>query len=160
LFIAVAVILVVGAIVGVILVKRHLDANAPPDPTIPPQAPSRAWYGSLLPETVAGYSVLGGAPVEGQTQATYALDADRSVLIVMEFDPTGRFGPVGLEDDVWYGMSRCGMLWERDEPEAGISSQAACVTILQDGVLSTVGAGGQLPADVALVANAVYDTLD
>jgi len=128
-------------------------------PTTPPSPPSHKIAGSVLPAKVADYSVLGAAPVAGQLTATYARDAEPLDLAVVTFDPTGEFGQTELTDDIWYDASRCGILWKGDVKTTPRPQQAACITVLTDGVMTTVSGGAQTPTQLAGLANAIYAQL-
>lgn len=130
-----------------------------PDPTVPPVAPSRGLTGSVLPWRVAGYTALGPTPSPSQMSVTYARDAQSLDLAVVTFDPTGDYGQVDLSNQQWYGPSRCGILWTGDAQTTPAPQQSACVTVLTDGVMTTVSGGQQTPADLADLANAIYDLL-
>ncbi len=129
-------------------------------PTVPPEAPTHQIAGSSLPAAIAGYSALGSTPSPTQTSVTYASDAAPLDILVISFDPTGEFGETSLTNQQWYdGVTRCGLLWQGDANQTPRPSQAACVTVLTDGVMTTVAGGDQTPAEVAEVADAVYDQL-
>jgi hypothetical protein len=125
--------------------------------TVPPTPPTQRLAGVILPSQVAGYTVLGTFPVSGQTEATYALDADSLALAVVTLTTDLSFGQTTLEDDGWYGASHCG-LFDADAPEG--SQQAMCVTPLVDGVLTVVGSTVQSPVELSALANAIYARLD
>jgi hypothetical protein len=126
------------------------------DPTIPPFEPVHKIDGSVWPKTTAGYTLLGGEPTSGQVSATYARDTAPLDLAVATFDPTGEFGQTKLSGQQWYGASRCGTIWEGDSSVTPQPIQAACITVLLDGVMTTVAGGDQTPSDLAALANALY----
>jgi hypothetical protein len=130
-----------------------------PDPTIPPVAPSRQVAGSTLPARAGGYTAMGSAPATAQTSATYARDADPSDLVVITLDANGHFGTAEFDDQQWYGASRCGTLWKGDPDATPRPTQMACVTVLTDGVMTSVSAGKQTAAELAELANAIYSVL-
>jgi len=130
-----------------------------PDPTIPPYLPDHQIAGSTLPVKVDGYTALGPAPVAGQESVTYSRDADPLDLAVVTFDPSGDFGAMSLSSQQWYGLSRCGIMWKGDAKQTPQPVQSACVTILTDGVMTTVSGGSQTPNDLAELANAIYKIL-
>ena len=129
------------------------------DPTIPPYLPDHQIAGSTLPGKIAGYTALGAAPVAQQMSATYARDTQPLDLVVVTFDPSGDFGTVSLSNQQWYGVSRCGIMWKGDAKQTPQPTQSACVTVLVDGVMTTVSGGEQTPDDLAGLANAIYKTL-
>ena len=130
-----------------------------PFPTTPPVAPNHQIAGSVLPKAASGYTVLGAAPVAGQLEATYARDADPLDLAVVSFDSSGFFGETRLSEQQWYGASRCGILWEGGEGQTPRPTMTTCVTVLTDGVMTTVASGKQTPYDLAQLASAIYQRL-
>ncbi|MCL2735285.1 MAG: hypothetical protein FWD75_01475 [Propionibacteriaceae bacterium] len=130
-----------------------------PDPTVPPIQPTHRIAGSTLPQKVAGYTALGPAPTLQQMTATYARDAQPLDLAVVTFDTTGDFGTTTLTKQQWYGASRCGLLWQSDAKVTPTPTQVACITVLTDGVMTTVSGGQQTPQDMASLANAIYEVL-
>ena len=130
-----------------------------PDPTIPPYLPQHQISGSVLPAKAAGYTALGPTPAPKQMTATYARDAQPLDLAVVSFDPTGEFGTMTLSNQQWYEASRCGIMWKGDANQTPQPTQAACVTVLTDGVMTTVSGGDQTPEDLADLANAIYKSL-
>ena len=130
-----------------------------PDLYTPPQAPSHSIAGSTLPTKVSGYTALGSAPTPTDTSATYAADSNPQNIAVVAFDASGEFGQTPLTDQVWYGMSRCGILWKGDVNQTPRVQQAACVTALIDGVMTTVGSGDQTPEELSVLANAIHSQL-
>jgi len=130
-----------------------------PDPTIPPYLPDHQIAGSTLPAKVGGYTALGSIPAPQQMSVTYARDTKPDDLAVVTFDPTGEFGQVSLSNQQWYGLSRCGILWKGDAKQTPQPTQVACVTVLTDGVMTTVSGDEQTPDDLAGLANAIYKTL-
>jgi len=130
-----------------------------PDPTVPPMVPEHKISGSTLPAKVAGYTALGPTPTSHQMEVTYARDAQPLDLAVVTFDPSGEFGKVSLSNQQWYGTSRCGTLWKGDANQTPQPTQSACVTVLTDGVMTTVSGGAQTPQDMAGLANAIYQLL-
>jgi len=129
------------------------------DPTIPPYLPDHTIAGSVLPAKVAGYTALGSTPVAQQMSVTYARDIEHKDLAVVTFDPSGDLGKAVLTNQQWYGVSRCGIMWQGDPKQTPRPTQAACVTVLVDGVMTTVSGGTQTPDDLAELANAIYKTL-
>jgi len=157
---------IVVAIVGLCLAGALAGCThtATASDTLPPENPTHRIAGSVLPQRVAGYTALGGsgatpAPTPGQTTVTYAADNQPLNLAVVTFDPTGKFGAVSLSNQQWYGTSRCGVLWKGDAGQTPRPTQSACVTVLTDGVMTTVAGGSQTPSDLAQLANAIYDQL-
>ena len=150
------------AIILLLLVAGLAGCSGPEgiSPTIPPLVPTQQIAGSILPVRVADYTVLGAEPVPGQLQATYVSDAQPLDLAVVTFDLSGEFGELMLMDQAWYGASRCGILWEGDANVTPPPQQAACITVLTDGVMTTVGGGKQGPPELAFLANAIYAQLD
>ena len=130
--------------------------SADPSPTNPPVAPTHKIEGSVLPASVAGYTVLGAAPVAGQLEATYTRNSVPLDLAVVTFDPTGEYGKTELGDQQWYGTSRCGALGRAD---AGKTQQWACVTVLTDGVMTTLSGGNQMVSDMVQLAEAIHAVL-
>ncbi|MCL2785102.1 MAG: hypothetical protein FWD55_06660 [Propionibacteriaceae bacterium] len=148
-------------ILGILVVIGVSGCTADPgvDPTVPPIPPTHQIVGSVLPEAVAGYTVLGEIPAPGQMTATYGRDAAPLDLAVVTFDPTGEFGQTTLTDQAWYGVTRCGILWKGDSQATPQPTQAACITVLTDGVMTVVSGGEQTPADLSILANAIHDQL-
>ncbi len=130
-----------------------------PDPTIPPLTPTHQIAGSVLPAKAGGYTVMGDLPEAGQATATYVRDTQPLDLAVVTFDPSGEMGQALFGDQQWYGASRCGLLWEGDPEATPQPMQAACVTVLTDGVMTTVSGGSQSASDLSELANAIYATL-
>jgi len=129
-----------------------------PDPTVPPVAPVHRAGGSVLPYRVAGYTAAGSTPAPQQLTATYISDTAPLDIAVVTFDPTGGMGTVTLSGQQWYGPSRCGILWSSGGTP-GVQ-QAACITVLTDGVMTTVAGGTQTPDNLATLANAINDLLE
>jgi len=50
-------------------------------------------------------------------------------------------------------------MWKGDLDVTPRPMQVACVTVLTDGVMTTVSGGQQTPEDLASLANAIYDLL-
>ncbi|MDR0847765.1 MAG: hypothetical protein LBN10_01770 [Propionibacteriaceae bacterium] len=142
-----------------VLVLAGCGGDPGPDPTVPPQAPSHSIAGSTLPAKVSAYTALGSAPRATDITATYAADTDPLNLAVVSFDATGDFGTTYLTDQVWYGMSRCGILWRGDSNQTPRVEQAACITVLTDGVMTTVAGGRQTPEELSVLANAIHSQL-
>jgi len=117
--------------------------------------PTHRMADSVLPSAVAGYTAYGATPTADTTQVTYRLDSNPLDLAVVSFDPTGEFGKTTLSDQSWYGESRCGALWKGDSNTTPRPIQAACITVLTDGVMTVVAAGDQTPAELAVLANAI-----
>ncbi|MCL2471655.1 MAG: hypothetical protein FWF25_07955 [Propionibacteriaceae bacterium] len=151
----------IAALAGIVLVAglTGCSHNSGPNPTEPPEIPTHQIAGSVLPQKVAGYTALGPTPAPDQTSVTYASDAQPLDLAVVSFDPTGQYGQVTLTGQQWYGASRCGTLWKGDAKATPQQSQIACVTVLTDGVMTTVSGGQQTASDMAVLANAIYDQL-
>jgi hypothetical protein len=122
--------------------------------TVAPVAPQGRIAGATLPRQASGYSVMGSLPAPGQVTATYALDADTSVLAVVTLSVDRSLEATPLTDDAWYGQSRCGVLEDLGDGLA----QPACIAPLTDGLLTVVGTL-QAPADLAQFANAVVAAL-
>jgi hypothetical protein len=121
--------------------------------------PVRQINGSVLPGEVGDYAVLGDEPQPLQMTATYARTSSALDLAVVSFDPTGEFQKTSLSDDKWYGMSRCGVLWKSDAKVTPKPMQFACITVLADGVMTTVSGGKQSVEEIAELANAIHDLL-
>ena len=130
-----------------------------PDPTVPPVAPNHQIAGSVLPGSVAGYTVMGSAPTADQLTATYSRDAQPLDLVVVTLDPSGESGRVKLSGQQWYGTSRCGVLWTGDPKATPQPQQVACVTVLTDGVMAMVSGGDQTAEDLAALATAMSEML-
>ncbi len=148
-----------GLVVLVGCILAGCTQETGPNPTVPPIRPTHQISGSVLPVKAGGYTVLGQAPVAGQTTATYVRDTTVLDLAVATFDETGDLGQVSLDEQQWYGASRCGILWQRDSDATDAPMQAACVTVLADGVMTTVAGGSQSAAELSELANAIYATL-
>jgi len=148
-------------LVGIALLASLAGCSTPegPDPTIPPYLPDHQIAGSTLPVKVAGYTALGAVPTAQQKSVTYASDSDPLDLAVVTFDPTGDLGKTLFTDQQWYGLSRCGVMWKGDANQTPQPTQSGCVTVLTDGVMTTVSGGFQTPNDLAELANAIYKTL-
>ena len=129
------------------------------DNTIPPMQPTRQISGSVLPAEIGDYVVLGPPPQPLQMTATYAHISSALDLAVVDFDPTEVFQKTKLSDDKWYGPSRCGVLWKSEAKVTPKPTQFACITVLTDGVMTTVSGGKQSLEEVAELANAIHDTL-
>jgi hypothetical protein len=144
-----------------VLVAGLAGCTEEPDPVAltPAVAPSHQIAGSVLPWRVGDYTALGPTPAPGQDQVTYANDARPLDLVVVTFDPTSRFAEVELTDAQWYGVSRCGQLWQSDSDASPIPSQSACVSHLTDGLMTTVGGGQQTPFELSQLANTIVDGL-
>lgn len=128
-------------------------------PTVPPTAPTHRISGSVLPFRVGGYTALGSAPAPGQMEASYARDTQPLDLAIVSFDSTGEYGQMPLSGQQWYGASRCGTLWKGDPKVTPQPMQSACVTVLTDGVMTTVSGGQQTPEDLSDLANSIYAVL-
>ena len=128
-----------------------------PAPTSPPVAPTHKIDGSVLPQSVAGYTALGKMPAIGQLEATYVRDAAALDVAVVTLDPSGDYNKTELRDQQWYGgVNRCGTLWEGGAEQ---TAQSACITVLTDGVMMTVSGGKQAVADLAQLAEAIHKVL-
>ncbi len=153
--------LVIGAVTALACLSMSgCTQETGPDPTLPPVAPSHRISGSVLPWQVDGYTALGATPAPQQTTVTYARDSQPLDLAVVTFDPTGDLGGTSLAGQQWYGASRCGVLWKSGDAKATPRpTQSACVTVLTDGVMTTVSGGQQTPEDLSGLANAIYQLL-
>jgi hypothetical protein len=129
------------------------------DPTVPPQTPTHQLAGSVLPNRVAGYTAQGQAPVAGQSEVTYASDADSFQLAVVTLGVDQSYAKTELTNSSWYGLSRCGVLWTGSSKVTPRPTQAACITHLVDGLMTSVSGGNQSPSELADLANAIYDGL-
>ncbi|MDR0782589.1 MAG: hypothetical protein LBE83_02370 [Propionibacteriaceae bacterium] len=151
--------LIAAVIAVLVLGLTGCSKDTGPDPTIPPMVPTQQIIGSILPAQVAGYSALGSAPVLNQMQATYAKDSKPLELAVVTLDLAGTFRAAKLDDQQWYGPSRCGLLWEGDSDITPLPQQVACITPLIDGVMTTVSGGTQTAYELSELANAIYHGL-
>jgi len=131
-----------------------------PDPMLPTVSPTRKIDGSTLPEKVAGYTALGGAPAAKQTTATYASDTEPLDLVVVTLDPNSDLAGAELMSSHWYGVTRCGVLWTGDPKATPQPQQSACITFLTDGIMTSVSGGQQTPEQLAQLANAINDELE
>ena len=146
-------------LVGIcLLVLAGCTKSPTADPTVPPVPPTHSIAGSTLPAAVAGYSAL-ETNAGNLTTMTYARDAQPLDLAVVTFDSTGQYGTTTLTNQQWYEASRCGILWQGDVNQTPRPSQSACITVLTDGVMTTVSGGSQTPADLSILANGIYDLL-
>jgi hypothetical protein len=64
-----------------------------------------------------------------------------------------------VADSQWYGPSRCGILWESSAQKTPQPHQVACITVLTDGVMTTVSGGQQSVEDIAELANDIERSL-
>ena len=143
----------------IVMVLAGCTRDPGPDPTIPPVKPSHKITGSVLPYSIAGYTALGPTPAPEQMSVTYARDTQPLDLVVVSFDLTGDYGRTELSGQQWYGPSRCGILWKGDQDATPPVQQVACITVLTDGVMTAVTGGQQTVGDLALLVNAIHDTL-
>jgi len=154
------VLVVAGLVLGVYAIHRHIAASNVVDPTVPPSPPTRSYGAAALPQTVGGYTVIGATPAPGDTTVTYVSDADPKESVVVAFDSSGKYAHMTMVGSQWYGMSRCGLIWQGDSAETPRPRQAACVTILTNGVMTSVAGSTTLaPESLAVFANALYEGL-
>ncbi|MCL1907097.1 MAG: hypothetical protein FWG08_04180 [Propionibacteriaceae bacterium] len=150
-------ILGLGLILCVLLAACSKEEE--PDITIPPQAPTKSMGGAVFPIEVGDYTVLGPDPVPQQLSVTYAHNNSPLDLVVVSFDFTGEFQGTNLRESQWYGTSRCGILWKSNAQKSPPPQQVACITMLTDGVMTSVSGGQQSVFDIAELANAIERTL-
>ena len=129
------------------------------DKTVPPVVPTRQIQGSTFPTHVGGYTALGAEPSPLQRSVTYSSDLAPLDLVVVTSDQSSVFLETNLSNDRWYGVSRCGILWESDGQTTPKPTQVGCVTVLTDGVMTTVSGGSQSIEDIAALANSIYEAM-
>ncbi|MDR1213215.1 MAG: hypothetical protein LBK54_03870 [Propionibacteriaceae bacterium] len=128
------------------------SSEPPADPsTWPGNQASQRLAGAVLPSRVAGFSALGPTPAPGLLSVTYTRDTAPFDLVVVTLTGSSDQRDTGLGDSAWYGVSRCGWL-DRS------AHQAACVSALLDGLMTSVGAGEIDPPELAGLANAILSS--